>query len=75
MGLLHQVGTVRAARSHAGLLHSGINRKRRSAGQRGDIQKLPASGQCSSQRPQKPNSIERQHLDQAEGERVSRVES
>ena len=68
MRLLHQVGTVGSARSDTGLLHSGIDRKRRAAGESGDVQELPASSKSSSQRTQKADMIERQHLDQTKAE-------
>ena len=74
MRLLHQIGAVGPACSHSGLLHSRVHGERRAAGQRGDIQELPAPGESSSQRPQKTYMVERQDLDHAQSKGVGRVE-
>jgi len=59
---------VTAPRAHAGLLNPGINRKRRAAGEGGDVQYLPARGDPRSQGVEKAHTVERQRLDGARRE-------
>src|SRR5215469_17766590 len=71
--LHQQVGTIRSARTHSGLLNSRIDREGRPAHQRGDVQELPTASHRSSQWPKEADSIQRQQLDHAGGKDVGYV--
>ena len=64
--LLLVIGAVGGAgSSHAGLLHPGINRKRRPGRESCYVQELPAFRERLPQRLKKVNALQRQCLNQA----------
>src|SRR5690242_2243767 len=72
--LSNKVRPVSASRACAGLLHSRVHGKGRSAHECGDIQHLPPGGEAASEWLKKAYAVQRNHLDDADAEHMCHIE-
>src|SRR5690348_9742891 len=72
--LSDEVRPVSATCACAGLLHSRVHGKGRSAHECGDIQHLPPGGEAAAEWLKKAHAIQRKHLDNADAEDMRHIE-
>src|SRR5208282_2728551 len=69
-----KIGAVRSTGASASLLNSGVDRERWPAGQRSNIEELPAPSHILSHGFQEAHAIKRQQLDQAQRKHMLHIE-
>ena len=73
--LPHLIGPVGVQGSRAGLLHAGVNRERRAAGQGADVQQFPTGRHMATQPAQEVQPVKGQRLDHVDRQNVPGIKS